>query len=125
MKITIITAIILIIIFTYSCNYDYYEPVEFSMDDTISFTAQLIPIFNNNCNMSGCHITGSVSPDLSPDKAYRSLTLMGFVDTSDAESSILFARMDATSSPMPPEGRLSDKEVNEILYWIKQGALEN
>ena len=114
-----------ILMLTPSCDYGYVEPVIIDIPDTVSFSNDIIPIFNNNCNESGCHSTGGIAPDLTPQNAYFELWLYGMVDTANAESSTLYIRMASTSNPMPPTGKLTDDKVQLVLAWIEQGALDN
>lgn len=115
-----ITAIALV-----SCRKDYYAPPPaLDLNKPISFKADVMPVFIATCYGSGCHDKG-IAPDLTPDNAYDQLTLLGYVDTTDAEGSKLYARMVSTSSPMPPSGVLSGEQTNKILAWIKQGAQNN
>src|SRR4051812_47487076 len=47
----------------------------------VSFSGDLIPIFNANCNSSGCHdAVPSHAPSLVPENAYNALTSGGFVN---------------------------------------------
>jgi hypothetical protein len=46
----------------------------------VSFSGDLIPIFNTHCNGSGCHdATPSHAPSLVPDKAYNALMSGGML----------------------------------------------
>lgn len=108
-----------------SCTKDYLVPVVVDIPDTVSFSQYIIPIFNENCNASGCHSSGGVAPDLSSVNAWSDLWLYGLVDTVDDESSILYQRMYSTSNPMPPSGKLPGGEDQLVLEWIKQGAQNN
>ena len=49
-----------------ACEYDNPQPFPV-VEDTISFSADIQPYFDQNCNMAGCHITGAVKPDLTVD----------------------------------------------------------
>lgn len=91
----------------------------------ISFAADIIPIFNKSCNISGCHNAGGIKPNLAPTSAYNSLTTGNYLNTSNPESSELYLWMTGKkSTPMPPNG--INKDYNAlILAWIKQGALNN
>ncbi|MBZ5857223.1 hypothetical protein [Flavihumibacter profundi] len=91
----------------------------------VSFTADIIPIFNSSCSLSGCHTTGGKSPDLTAANAYNSLMNGGYVNTADPESSVIYLWMTGKkSTPMPPSG--INKDYNSLmLAWIKQGAKNN
>ena len=75
--------------------------------------------------MSGCHDAGGIPPDLSPENAYKHLILLNQVDTANPESSILYQCMRDTRDPMPPEGLLSEYEINLVLQWIIEEAKNN
>lgn len=92
---------------------------------TVYFTADIIPIFNNSCNSTGCHNSGGKSPDLSAANAYSSLTNGNFINTEDPESSELYQWMTGKrGTPMPVSG--INKNYNAlVLAWIKQGAQNN
>ena len=92
---------------------------------TVSFTQDLVPIFNASCNSSGCHNAGGKSPDLSPVNAYGALTNGGYVNTGDPEGSELYLWMTGKrGAPMPTSGINPDYN-SLVLAWIKQGALNN
>jgi hypothetical protein len=89
----------------------------------VSFTADIIPIFNSSCNSSGCHSAGGKSPDLTTSNAYNSLT--NYINTGEPQSSELYLWMSGKKgAPMPLSG--VNKEFNAlVLAWIKQGANNN
>lgn len=91
----------------------------------VTFAADIVPIFTNNCSVSGCHVAGGKSPDLSASAAYNSLTVGNFFNTSAPESSVIYLWMTGKkSTPMPVGG--IHKEFNSlVLAWIKQGAQNN
>ncbi len=86
----------------------------------ISFSEDVIPIFKNSC--ISCHGSDYASPVLTSEKAYESLMSEGYVDTADAESSILIQQL---NDDHPYEGAITDKELQMIVLWIKQGAYDN
>ena len=108
-----------------SCRYDYYVEPVIEITDTVSFANDILPIFNNSCSTSGCHNTGGIAPDLSPVSAYDNLFLYNLVDTASPEMSVLYIRMNSTSDPMPPAGKLQPIEIATVLAWIEQGGNNN
>lgn len=90
---------------------------------SVSFTADIIPILNSSCNISGCHSSGGKSPDLTVSSAYNSLA--GYINTGEPQSSELYLWMTGKKgTPMPVAG--SNKDYNAlVLAWIKQGAQNN
>lgn len=108
-----------------SCDYGYLEPVEVVIPDTVSFAADVQPIFTESCTGADCHIAGGVAPNLTVENAYWDLWLYGMVDTTDPESSIVYNRMASSSNPMPPNGILGEDKIQLVLVWIEQGARDN
>lgn len=91
----------------------------------VSFSQDIIPIFNSSCNASGCHSAGGKAPDLSATNAFGSLTTGNYFDANAPESSTIYLWMTGKkSTPMPVGG--VNKDYNAlILAWIKQGAQNN
>jgi hypothetical protein len=89
----------------------------------VSFAGDIIPIFNKDCNTSGCHSAGGIKPDLSAAAAYNSLS--NYVNTTDPKNSELYLWVTGKKgTPMPLSG--PNKEYNAlILAWITQGAVNN
>jgi hypothetical protein len=92
---------------------------------TVSFSQDIIPIFNESCNLSGCHSSGGQKPDLTEPNAYNSLATGGYVDKSTPENSLLYLKVSGQKgTPMPPSG-VNKEYAALILAWIKQGANNN
>ncbi len=91
----------------------------------VSFTNDIVPILSKSCNISGCHSSGGIKPDLSALNAFTSLTNGNYLNTSAAESSTIYLWMAGKKgTPMPTTG--INKEYNAlVLAWIKQGAQNN
>jgi cytochrome c5 len=106
-----------------SCKYDKIEVLPLPTDAT--FTGDVLPIFNQSCNTTGCHSAGAIPPDLSEANAYLFLTSGDLVDTLAPEMSKLYERMTNSSNPMPPTGVLSKGTTDKILVWIQNGAQNN
>lgn len=128
-KLKFVSCIILVgllINFISSCKYDEIlpEPVE-PIEPGVSFANDIIPIFNEGCNKSGCHGVNEVEPDLSPANAYDALFEGGYIDTIMPENSSLYQWMLGNEGvPMPLEG--SNPTYNAtVLTWIQEGALNN
>lgn len=126
MKIKIREIIILSIIgmLGYSCTYDTLPTPEVEVPDTVSHQMDLMPIYNANCNSSGCHAPGGPPPDLTEpaENAWSNIVFFGYVDTADAEGSLLYQKI-APGGSM--ERFASDEDRALILAWIEQGALFN
>jgi hypothetical protein len=106
--------------FLQSCQYEWVDPIDSVVPDNVSFSADIIPIFNSSC--VGCHKTGGTAPDLSAANAYNSLINGGFVNTATPESSEIYIET-APGGGMNTYAKPGDSDV--ILKWIQQGALNN
>ncbi len=108
-----------------SCQKDYLVPEPIVIPDTVSFAMNIMPIFNESCNMSGCHNTGGFAPDLTENNAYAQLAIYGMIDLEEPTSSVLYQRMVNQAKPMPPSNILPEAKIQLVLSWIEQGALDN
>ena len=92
---------------------------------TVSFSQDIISIFNKSCNTSGCHSNGGQSPNLSENNAFNSLIIGGYIDIGSPENSVIYQKMTGKKgTPMPVSG--INKDYNAlILAWIRQGANNN
>lgn len=118
---------VFIMLFLVSCykNKTVYFDTGEEITRTVSFTGDILAIFNSSCNMSGCHSPGGKSPDLTAANAYNSLSNGGYINTSNPQASTLYLWMTGKKgTPMPVSG--VNKEYNAlVLAWIKQGAINN
>ncbi len=95
---------------------------------TVSFAANVLPIFQQNCAGSLCH-----SP-CGPNNghglclvSHATLTSAGVVLPGDAENSLMVRYLDGRETPRMPYGRLPlrDSLIQVIRTWIDEGALNN
>lgn len=116
----------LMILIMNACYYDEVLPIENVGDiGEMSFSTDIIPIFNSSCNSAGCHNQGGQKPNLTAASAYTSLTSGGYIDTKSPEASSLYLWMRGEKSlPMPLSGPNATYNA-KILAWIEQGALNN
>lgn len=93
----------------------------------VSFSKDLQPLLNANCNMSGCHTNGGVKPNLAADKAFGSLDNGGYLDKGNAGNSSFYLWLTGKKgTKMPPNGPNNPSNINQlVLAWIKQGAQNN
>ena len=100
-------------------------PDETAITKTVSFSKDIIPIFNKSCNTSGCHSSGGQTPNLTETNALNSLTVGNYFSKSAPESSIIYLKMTGKrGTPMPVSG-VNKEYAALILAWIKQGANNN
>jgi hypothetical protein len=86
----------------------------------ICFTGEILPIFQNNCAISGCHSGGGESH----------MSLNTYADISKEvvagnpdKSNIYQAIINKWGSQMPPSQPLSLENRTKIRLWIEQGAI--
>ena len=85
----------------------------------VSFETHIIPIFNESCNVAGCHDNTHV-PDLRAERAWQELVSGGYINTTFPEKSGIYLAV--ANGGMPPTGTLSQFEIELILAWVKKGA---
>jgi hypothetical protein len=105
-----------------SCYYDNEQdlyPVTACDTTDISFNADILPIFQNNCAVSGCH--AGQFPANGYD--FSSYDEVSFVAEDQVLGSITF---DPNYSPMPKNsGQLSDCNIRQIQLWYAAGKPNN
>lgn len=104
-----------------SCEYEWIQPDKKPVPTEVSFTNDIMPIFDSGCNTGVCHGAGATPPDLTPANAFSSLMDGGFVDTDTPEASILYTTM--KSGTMKTYTTPGDEDI--VLGWITQGAKNN
>lgn len=113
----------ILIIFA-SCEYEFVEPEQLpplDPTDTISFAAEIVPIFSaQGCDASSCH-GGTRQPDLRPDNAYGSIS-SGYVAPFDPDNSSIYTEPSPSGSH---PGKYTAEQSALIKQWIEQGALDN
>jgi hypothetical protein len=105
-----------------SCQYEWFEPIAPDLPAEVSFTVDIVPIFNSGCNATGCHATGGIAPDLTPANAYASLFAQNLIDLTTPGDSKLYTKCYAGGS-MNKYTQPNDPAM--ILQWITQGAPNN
>ena len=94
---------------------------------TVSISNEIIPIFSKSCNVSGCHSSGGIKPDLSSEKAYNTLINGNYVDAANPDKSEIYLWLTGKRNTAMPVGSATNpSNINQlILAWIKQGAKNN
>jgi hypothetical protein len=121
MKITKFLILLVIVAFVSSCQYKTIDIEPVIIVEDLSFSDDVIPIFDRGCNMTGCHSVGSVPPDLTFANAYGSLFATGQIDTVSPATSLLYLKMHTGS--MSSFTEVGESDI--ILKWIEQGAKNN
>jgi len=102
---------------------------------TASFSDIQSKVFNKSCALSGCHVTGVQSPDLSGN-AYNvivgkaSTKGLNYIEPGDPNQSYIYLKLIGASnisgSQMPKNGPpLQQSVIDSIAVWISNGALNN
>jgi len=123
-----LAAVTLIVSFS-SCYYDgiIEPPTDQPIDNTpLSFKTDIQPIFDANC--IACH-NGNLNPDLRDGNSYAALSAIpGSIVAGDANGSELVDMLEhkaGVDNPMPPSAPMASTNINLIITWINQGALNN
>lgn len=106
-----------------ACEYEFIEPIKpppIDPTDTISFSAEIVPIFEAQA-CTECH-AGTFSPNLLPENAYQSIMDDNLVDLDNPEQSIIYTKADPAGTH-PKQYTLEQQA--KILGWIQQGAENN
>lgn len=87
----------------------------------VSYKGELAPLFNSNCALSGCHVSGSHKPYLTTDISYQQIVGGGYVNTAIPKESILYKMIYGEMSPYIP----SESDKQKVYDWIRNGAPNN
>ncbi len=114
----------LIIIFISSGCYKIVEEETIDPNETVSFSTQIIPIFNQNDNCTACHKPGGTSPDLTAPNAYHEIIYNDLVEVNDPVTSAIYD-LPAPETSKHDWKKYSVTEAQTVLLWIEQGANDN
>jgi len=109
-----------------ACTYDFIVKEELPPVDTtvpVSFSTQIIPIFNNSC--IACHKTGGQAPDLTAPNAYNSIKTMNLANTAAPATSKIYTEALKANASVHGWKKYTDPEAQLVLTWIQQGAKNN
>lgn len=104
------------------CVSDQVSPKEVLVPEEVSFSVDIIPIFDASCNTSGCHNSGGIPPDLTAGNAWNSLAFFNYLDTVTSTNSLLWKKIDDGGSM---EQYVTETDKAFILQWIEQDAPDN
>ncbi|MCC6601470.1 MAG: hypothetical protein IT223_12480 [Crocinitomicaceae bacterium] len=118
----------LILVLCSSCRYDV-EQLSCNLPETVSFGNDIIPLFNQHCNIPDCHSGNNPQGNLNleQENAYSELLKGGggYIDTIQPTHSVLLSMMRSLSDPMPPSGNLDSCDIRLVERWIIQNAKNN
>jgi len=102
------------------CTHEYIENI-----NGVCFEQEVLPIFQANCALSGCHNT--IDRQDGYDLSTYGGVLQAGITPDDYRSSKVYEVLVKPSgnAEMPPKPytRLSDAQITTIALWIEQGAL--
>ena len=87
----------------------------------VSFKTELEPMFNTNCALSGCHVSGGHKPYMSTGISYQEIVNGGFVNTVIPKESILYKMINGEMRQYINSA--SDRQ--KVYDWIRNGAPNN
>lgn len=90
----------------------------------VSFYRQVLPLFEQSCDYSGCHDDQSQAGNLALTSYASVKNGVGVVIPGDTLSSILVQRIKGINGtmPPPPASPLNSNQINGIEQWILEGA---
>lgn len=100
-----------------SCEKVVYPPIEIELPDTVSYSLDIQPVWDNKC--VSCH-NGGRDPDLRPENSYESLIDGGYLNVGEPEESELMKKLYGSH-----DSRATETEKQLILAWIEEGAKNN
>jgi len=93
-------------------------------EETVSFAADIIPIFESKC--TACHKAGGVkpNPDLTSGKAYTTIATAKYISVTNPEQSLIYTYTSPGTSTHTQK-KYTTTEAQKILIWIQEGAKNN
>lgn len=115
-----LSALLVVILWVlYGCTHENVNPTELR---GVCFEAEILPIFQTNCALSGCHDAqsheeGYILTD------YQHIIAKEGVKPGNAKDSKIYESITGNGEEsMPPDAPLTDRQVTLIRVWIDQGA---
>lgn len=106
-----------------SCEYEFIEVEEVDINEPVSFSEDILPIFTSNDNCTACHKPGQTSPDLTPGAAYNSI-VPNLINTTDPSTSKIYQYPNPSSATHGFK-KYTQVQAGKVLAWITQGAENN
>jgi hypothetical protein len=128
-RIIIYTGVIFTLMIGLSSCYKDIIPPELSSDpddyppQQISYQTELAPMFNTNCAIAGCHVSGAHVPYLSTAVSYTQIVNGGYINLSNPKESKLYQMIRGEMAQyMPAPVKINTQKVYD---WIRNGAPNN
>ncbi len=87
----------------------------------VSYKTELEPLFNSQCALAGCHVSGAHKPYMTTGTSYLNITSGGFVNLIVPKQSILYIRINSDMKEYIPKA--TDRQ--KVYDWIRNGAPNN
>ncbi len=96
-------------------------------DSNVSFYRQVLPLFEESCDYSGCHDNGTQAGGLSLTTYAGLFSVAGVLTPKDTVHSILVQRIQGIGPimPPPPLSALNRNQIEGIKTWVMEGAPAN
>jgi hypothetical protein len=93
----------------------------------VSYIKYIQPLFNIDCNYSGCHDSGTKAGGLDLTDYNSAMSVPGVIVPGNSKSSILVQRITGQLPimPPPPLPTLTPNQIQGIKTWIDEGAKDN
>jgi mono/diheme cytochrome c family protein len=108
-----LAAICAAFLFFSTCTKENTDPIADVDCSTVTFSATIFPIFEQNCNTSGCHGSGAANGVFSDYDAIKVIA-----DNGKLRTEVLDDRT------MPIGSTLTSEELGQIKCWLDAGAPE-
>ncbi|HXS38142.1 MAG TPA: hypothetical protein VN721_15680 [Flavipsychrobacter sp.] len=124
-KLLPIACALLTLVSCYNDNYNEAYPGATTCDTTtVSYSADIVPILNTNCAISGgCHDAAGASVSGHNYTNYAGIKAVASYD---------FLITDITGNPMPGHNsmpkngnKLSECDIDKMIRWVNEGAPDN
>jgi len=127
-KIKILSGLLIgIMLFNTACEQDVGPVIINSSTGPVSFSRDIQLIFDVNC--IGCHDEFHQQLDLRSCCSYNQLWTLGtgapYLDTDNPNQSKLYLHLTGELLQMPVFGPLPEYDIDMVLKWITEGALDN
>lgn len=94
-------------------------------NDSVSFQTEVLPIFQSNCAMSGCHAQNNPQKNVRLN-TYTNVMNSGVIEPGNPDRSELVELIEENDEdkrmPPPPSARLTQAQIALIRKWIAEGA---
>jgi hypothetical protein len=110
------------------CYKDIIEPELGSGPDDlppqqVSFQTELAPIFNTNCALAGCHVSGAHTPYLATSLSFSQILNGGYINLASPKESKIYQMITGDMAQyMPAPVKANTQKVYD---WIRNGAPNN